>query len=90
MAVVFRAIEPDEYPDLVRTMGLAFAFDPPKDDHFRHLLPLERTVVGFDGSMMVSTAAAFPLDMTIPGGTVNCGGTTIVAVVSETRSWLST
>jgi predicted acetyltransferase len=85
MAVVFRAIEPDEYPDLVRTMGLAFGFDPPEDDHFRHLLPLERTVVGFDGSTMVSTAAAFSLDMTVPGGTVPCGGTTVVSVTPSHR-----
>jgi len=85
MAVEFRAIEPDEYPDLVRTMGLAFGFDPPEDDHFRHLLPLERTVVGFDGSTMVSTAAAFSLDMTIPGATVKCGGTTIVSVAPSHR-----
>jgi len=85
MAVVFRAIAPDEYPDLVRTMGLAFGFDPPDDDHFRHLLPLERTVVGFDGSTMVSTAAAFPLEMTIPGGTVKCGGTTVVSVTPSHR-----
>jgi predicted acetyltransferase len=85
MAVVFRAIEPDEYPDLVRTMGLAFGFDPPEDDHFRHLLPLERTVVGFDGPTMVSTAAAFSLDMTVPGGTVPCGGTTVVSVTPSHR-----
>lgn len=85
MAVEFRAIGPDEYPDLVRTMGLAFGFDPPEDDHFRHLLPLERTVVGFDGSKMVSTAAAFSLDMTIPGATIKCGGTTIVSVAPTHR-----
>ncbi|MEX1125939.1 MAG: GNAT family N-acetyltransferase [Acidimicrobiia bacterium] len=85
MSVEFRAIEPDEYPELVRTMGLAFGFDPPEDDDFRHLLPLERTVVGFDGARMVSTAAAFSLDMTIPGGTVECGGTTIVSVVPTHR-----
>ncbi|MEX1133456.1 MAG: GNAT family N-acetyltransferase [Acidimicrobiia bacterium] len=85
MAVEFRAIGPDEYPDLVRTMGLAFGFDPSEDDHFRHLLPLERTVVGFDGGRMVSTAGAFSLDMTIPGGTVKCGGTTIVSVAPTHR-----
>jgi predicted acetyltransferase len=85
MAVVFRAIRPDEYPDLIRTMGLAFSFDPPGDDNFRHSLPLERTVIGFDGPTMVSTSGAFSLDMTVPGGTINCGGTTIVSVVPTHR-----
>lgn len=85
MTIVFRAIGPDEYPEMVRTMGLAFGFDPPEDDHFRHLLPLERTVVGFDGSAMVSTAAAFSLEMTIPGGTIPCGGTTVVSVAPSHR-----
>jgi len=85
MAVEFRAIEPDEYSELVRTMGFVYGFDPPEDDHFRHVLPLERTVVGFDGSRMVSTAAAFSLDMTVPGATVRCGGTTIVGVAPTHR-----
>ncbi len=85
MAVVFRAIEPDEYPDLVRTMGLAFGFDPPEDEHFLQLLPLERTVIGFDGPTMVSSAAAFSLEMAIPGGTARCGGTTIVSVIPTHR-----
>ncbi len=85
MAVVFRAIGSDEYPDLIRTMGIAFSFDPPGDDNFRHSLPLERTVIGFDGPTMVSSSAAFSLDMTVPGGTINCGGTTIVSVVPTHR-----
>lgn len=85
MSVEFRAIEPDEFSDLLRTMGLVYGFDPPEDDHLEHVLPLERTVVGFDGATMVSTAGAFSLDMTIPGGTVRCGGTTIVSVAPTHR-----
>jgi predicted acetyltransferase len=85
MPVMFRAIEPAEYPDLVRMMGLAFGFDPPDDDDLRHILPVERTVIGFDGPTMVSSSAAFSLAMTIPGGTVGCGGTTIVSVVPTHR-----
>jgi predicted acetyltransferase len=81
MAVEFRAIGPDEFDDLRKALGLVFSFDPrPDDDRFRATLPLHRTRCGFDDGRMVSTSAAFELDMTVPGGKVACGGTTIVSV----------
>ena len=85
MGLEFRAVTPDEFPTLVRTMGLAFHFDPPPDDHFRNVLDFERTFAGFDGPEMVSTVSAFPLQMSVPGAVVPCGGTTIVSVVPTHR-----
>lgn len=85
MGVEFRAVTPDEFPTLVRTMGLAFHFDPPSDDHFRNVLDFGRTFAGFDGSEMVSSVSAFPLQMTVPGAVVPCGGTTIVSVAPTHR-----
>ncbi len=85
MGVEFRVVEPDQFPTLVQTMGLAFHFDPPEDDHFQQILPLERTFAGFDGSEMVSSVSAFSLQMTVPGSVVPCGGTTIVSVAPTHR-----
>ena len=85
MGLEFRAVTPDEFPTLVRTMGLAFHFDPPSDDHFRNVLDFERTFAGFDGPEMVSTVSAFSLQMSVPGAVLPCGGTTIVSVVPTHR-----
>lgn len=86
MGVEIRAIEPDEFEAMRRTMGLVFGFDPPEGDgRFLRLLPLDRTRCGFDDGMMISTSGAFNLEMTVPGGQVACGGTTAVAVVPTHR-----
>jgi predicted acetyltransferase len=85
MGVEFRALTPDESPALLRSMGLAFHFDPPEDDHFRHVLEFERTFGGFDGNEMVANVSAFSLQMAVPGGVILCGGTTIVSVAPTHR-----
>jgi predicted acetyltransferase len=86
MAVEIRAIQPDEFEAMRRTMGLVFGFDPPEGDgRFLRLLPLDRTRCGFDGGTMISTSGAFDLEMTVPGGQVACGGTTAVAVLPTHR-----
>jgi predicted acetyltransferase len=81
-----RAIEPAEFETMRQTMGLVFGFDPPEgDERFRRLVPLDRTRCGFDQGRMVSTLGTFDLTMTVPGGAVSCGGTTMVAVVPTHR-----
>jgi predicted acetyltransferase len=86
MSVEFRVIEPDEFEDLRATLGFAFGFDPQADDQrFKAVLPIHRTCCGFEGGRMVSTSAAFELEMTVPGGVVSCGGTTIVSVLPTHR-----
>jgi predicted acetyltransferase len=86
MAVEIRAIRPDEFEEMRRTMGLVFGFDPPEGDgRFLRLLPLDRTRCGFDDGRMISTSGAFSLEMTVPGSRVRCGGTTAVAVVPTHR-----
>ena len=86
MAVEIRAIGPDEFEAMRRTMGLVFGFDPPEGEgRFLRVLPLDRTRCGFDGGTMISTSGAFSLEMTVPGGQVACGGTTAVAVVPTHR-----
>ena len=86
MATVIRAIEPGEFEEFRRTMGLVFGFDPPVgENRVLRLLPLDRTRCGFDGGEMVSTSGAYGLQMTVPGGQVACGGATAVAVAPTHR-----
>lgn len=85
MPIELRPITRDEFPEMVRVMGLSFGFDPPEDDHFAHILPFDRTVCAFEDGRMVGTAAAFSLAMTVPGAVVPCGGTTVVAVLPSHR-----
>ena len=86
MAVEIRAVRPDEFEELRRTMGVVFGFDPPDgDNRVMRLLPLDRTRCGFDGGRMISTSGAYSLEMTVPGAQVACGGTTAVAVAPTHR-----
>ncbi len=86
MVVEIRAIQPDEFEEFRRTMGVVFGFDPPNgDNRVLRLLPLDRTRCGFDGGTMVSTSGAYSLEMTVPGGKVDCGGTTAVVVAPTHR-----
>ena len=86
MATVIRAVRPDEFEELRRTMGVVFGFDPPDgDNRVVRLLPLDRTRCGFDGGKMISTSGAYSLEMTVPGAQVACGGTTAVVVAPTHR-----
>jgi predicted acetyltransferase len=86
MATVIRAIEPGEFADMRRAMGLVFGSDPPQgDSRFARVLPFDRTRCVFDDGEIVGTSGAFSLTMTIPGAEVPCGGTTAVAVLPTHR-----
>jgi predicted acetyltransferase len=45
----------------------------------------ERTLAGFDGETMVSTAGAFSFDLAVPGGRLPAGGVTYVGVAPTHR-----
>ena len=40
----------------------------------------------FDGDRIVGGAGAFPFELTVPGGTVRCGGVTVVGVLPDAPS----
>jgi predicted acetyltransferase len=66
-----------------RQLTRAFGGDPlPKKDEFPLLkiLDLDRTFAAFDGDQLVGTCAAFTFDLSIPGGVLPMGGTTMVSV----------
>jgi len=48
-------------------------------------LEFDRTLAFFDGPEMVATAGIFSYDMTVPGGSLPCGGVTRVSVRSTHR-----
>ena len=87
MTFSVRAITEDERPEFRRLMGLAFGFDPTDEgtESFNAILETERTVCAFEGTQMIGTAAAFSLDMTVPGGVLPVAGTTMVSVLATHR-----
>jgi predicted acetyltransferase len=86
MPLEIRAIEPGEFGEMRRAMGLVFGFDPPQgDSRFERLLPFDRTRCVFDDDQIVATSGAFSHTMTVPGAEVACGGTVAVAVLPTHR-----
>jgi predicted acetyltransferase len=47
---------------------------------FARLLPIERMHTAWDGGTIVGGTGAFALELSVPGGSVACAGTTVVAV----------
>ncbi|MDR9450817.1 MAG: GNAT family N-acetyltransferase [Acidimicrobiia bacterium] len=87
MTFSVRAITEDERPEFRRVMGLAFGFDPTDEgtESFNAILETERAICAFDGPQMIGTAAAFSLEMTVPGGVLPVAGTTMVSVLATHR-----
>jgi predicted acetyltransferase len=54
-------------------------------ERFMHNLPLERMHAARADGRIVGGAGAFPFEVTVPGGTVPCGGVTVVGVLPTHR-----
>ena len=77
-----------EFRRAVGAIGHYFGGWPPDDEsaqRFSSNLPLERMHAAFDGDRIVGGAGAFPFELTVPGGTVACGGVTVVGVLPTHR-----
>jgi predicted acetyltransferase len=88
MTIEIRACTPDELPRFLQVLGTAFGNPIPETEapQFRDKLPVDRTWAGFDDGAMVSTAGAFPFEMTITGGrTVKACGVTMVGALPTHR-----
>jgi predicted acetyltransferase len=60
-----------------------FAGAPPTDEELaaaRDITEFDRTLAAFDHSEVVATAGIFSYDITVPGGSLPCGGVTRVTV----------
>ncbi len=77
----------DEIPALWQALGYGFGADSPPEDrpHFVEIVELDRTRCAFVGSTMVGTSGAFSLDLTVPGGSLPTGGTTLISVRTTHR-----
>ena len=66
----------------------AFGAELPTDDELAltlETLELDRTLAIYDGPEIVATAAIFSYEITVPGGSLPCGGVTEVTVLSTHR-----
>ncbi len=59
--------------------------NPEKTERFSRMLPLERMHAAWDGDQIVGGAGAFPFSMSVPGGALQCAGTTVVGVAPTHR-----
>ncbi len=83
MDLTVRPIVESEFETFRAKLIRGFGGDPHAQDDpvsFRKIIELERTVAAFDGDELVGTGGAFTFDLTVPGGTLPMGGTTIITV----------
>jgi predicted acetyltransferase len=69
-------------------MRRAFGASLPTDEELavsRVITEFDRTLAFFDGQEIVATAGIFSFEMTVPGGSLPCGGVTRVSVLSTHR-----
>jgi predicted acetyltransferase len=69
-------------------MRRAFGATLPTDEELaisREITEFDRTLAFFEGPEMVATAGIFTYEMTVPGGTLPCGGVTRVSVLATHR-----
>lgn len=87
MGVTVGPVIPDRAAELATAMGTAFGFDPDEEgiERFRRDFEWDRMRAAYDGDRIVGTLGAFSLDMTVPGSTLPCAGTTIVSVMPTHR-----
>ncbi len=88
MGVTIGPVSEDRAADFLRTMGAAFGFDIEDEDRVRRFSDVfewDRSRGAFEGDQIVGTAGAFSLDLTVPGGTLPCAGTTVISVLPTHR-----
>jgi predicted acetyltransferase len=76
-----------EFADAV--YGIGQYFGPPLDEarveRFSSVLPIERMHAAWQDGQVVGGAGAFPFELSVPGGTLRCGGVTVVGVYPTHR-----
>jgi predicted acetyltransferase len=83
-----RPIRPEEQRAYITLLRRAFGSSLPTDEELavgKETLEFDRTLAAFDGRQVVGTAGIFSYEMTVPGGSLPCGGVTRVAVAATHR-----
>src|SRR5690349_95177 len=77
----------EEFGSAFYAIGQYFGapLDQERIDRFRRILELERMHAAFDGEQVVGGAGAYTYDFTVPGGSLPCGGVTVVGVYPAHR-----
>lgn len=70
---------------LVAVDAVAFGGDADLDNEDRAVMELDRAVLAWEGDQAVGCAASFPLELSVPGGTVPSAGLTWVGVIPTHR-----
>ncbi|MGI8794273.1 MAG: GNAT family N-acetyltransferase [Acidimicrobiales bacterium] len=88
MSFEIRPITDDDWPAFIRTDQAGFGMVPNADllDPARRPWPLDRSVATFEDGEVVGCAAAYPMELTLPGlRTEPCAGVTYVSVLPTHR-----
>lgn len=88
MGVRIAAIGPEQVREFLATTEMAFGSDIDDEERverFTSLFEPDRSRAAFEGDTIVGTLGTFSLEMTVPGGVLPCGGTTIVSVLPTHR-----
>jgi len=66
----------------VLSIGQYFGQEPNEErsERFSRVLPFERTLAARDDGKIVGGAGAFPFELSVPGASVPCAGTTVIGV----------
>jgi predicted acetyltransferase len=76
-----------EFSSAVLSIGQYFGNEPDPEgmERFTRMLPLERMHAAWEDGQIVGGAGAFPFRMSVPGGVLQCAGTTVVGVAPTHR-----
>jgi predicted acetyltransferase len=87
MTIAITGVAESDWPGFHRVDQLAFGYDATEEEDAldREILEQDRLIAARVGTEIVGIAAAFSLDMTVPGGPVPVAGVTWVAVLPTHR-----
>ncbi len=82
-----RIIQESDLDGFITVMEHAFGFEATEERRrvLAQEFELDRLIGAFDGDQVVGSGGAYTFDLTVPGGSVPCGGTTVVAVLPTHR-----
>jgi predicted acetyltransferase len=84
---VRRVRSTEEYRLALGAVAHYFGFEPTEEDieRFGRMMPQERVYAALTQGRIVGGAGSFPIDLTVPGGTVACAAVSIVGVLPSDR-----
>src|SRR5690606_6410545 len=87
MGIEVGPVAQEQVRDFIAVQSHAFGFDATDEqiERFQRVFEFDRARAAYDGTRMVGTVGSYSLEMTVPGNTMRCGGTTVVAVLPSHR-----